>query len=670
MIADPDRTRPEMAPGVDRGFPADDRTLLLHYVQGTSQAAFSELVARHHRLVHSTCTRVLRNPDLADDATQTVFMTLARKASSLSAHTRLRGWLYHTARHVAADLRKQEMRRLRRHHRVAATALERGNGSDAPDENLRLTVADIIARLSVCDRRAIVMRYFEGLTLHEMARALGLSREGAKKRVARALARIRTYLAARNWLLPMGLPLAALARKSSVAKALALAAAGPPARIIRTLAKNLRSLFALAAGVSRLTAVRVATTSTLVAVALLSETKLPSSPPTVVSFQGPLLSEVYNPDNLPTRVAAPTASAPAAARLRHPMDTAGQRGFSGIVAALSRARAVSVPSAWQPTAYGTNVSTASVRVNRNELRAVGNPAKSSIPSESPLLISGNSARSIAASGPVNPIQPVADPSGPPDGMHLDPNSFFGRADFGRDPRSRDLSVLGILVPPLPLQYPPISIAISGLRSDDPGDAMPGILAHSYFQRSDTTSVSFQRTLDVGPPGDKVLGPLVVSSGSGKLPGVNPTEAVMTAGYSPGPQWPDIQEGTAIFARAAILPAVDGMDVSAAPTLLSPSAQASSPQSLLPDVLLAEAMSPDATPAVSSFGRIPSMISLPVEAPVLSLDSFGGDAAPSAIFSDSLAEFSSIQSVPEPTGPLLLMTAAALLLLQRVPRRRP
>ncbi|MGD1276814.1 MAG: sigma-70 family RNA polymerase sigma factor [Tepidisphaeraceae bacterium] len=658
MIANPDRARPEKAPGVDRGFPADDRALLLRYVQSTSQAAFSELVARHHRLVHSTCTKVLRNPDLADDATQTVFMTLARKASSLPADTRLRGWLYHTARHVAADLRKQETRRLRRHHRVAATALERENGSDAPDENLRLTVADIISRLSVCDRRAIVMRYFEGLTLREMARALGLSREGAKKRVARALARIRAYLAAKNWLLPICLPLAALTRKSSVAKAMAFAAAAAPARIIRTLAKNLRSLFALAAGASRLTAARVATTSTLVAVALLSETKLPLSPPTAVSFQGPILPALYSPENLATYVAAPSAPAPAPATLRHLIDPAARRGFPGIVATASRAKAVSVPSALQPTAHGTNVSMAPVRVNRNELQAVSNPVKSSVPSESPLLMSGNSARSIPTSGSVNPIQPVADPSGPLDGT-----------DFARDARPRELPVLGILVSPLRLPYPPSGMVMLGLHTDDPQDLALGNLVYARLQRGDAISVSFKKPPEVGPPGDRVLSSFVV--GSGQLPGVNPMGVVMTAASAPDPQVPDIlREGTPIFAHAAMFPAVDVMDVSPAQALLSPSAQASSPQAPLPQSLLPEAMLPDATMAVFSSTQMSSMISLPVEPPVLSLDSVSGDAAPSVVFSDSLVGFSSVQSVPEPTGPILLMTAAALLLLRRVPRRRP
>jgi hypothetical protein len=147
--------------------------------------------------------------------------------------------------------------------------------------------------------------------------------------------------------------------------------------------------------------------------------------------------------------------------------------------------------------------------------------------------------------------------------------------------------------------------------------------------------------------------------------------VMTAASAPDPQVPDIlREGTPIFAHAAMFPAVDVMDVSPAQALLSPSAQASSPQAPLPQSLLPEAMLPDATMAVFSSTQMSSMISLPVEPPVLSLDSVSGDAAPSVVFSDSLVGFSSVQSVPEPTGPILLMTAAALLLLRRVPRRRP
>ncbi len=63
---------------------ASDGALLQDYVQG-SEEAFAELVRRHLDLVYSTARRqVAGDEHLARDISQSVFIDLARKASSIS----------------------------------------------------------------------------------------------------------------------------------------------------------------------------------------------------------------------------------------------------------------------------------------------------------------------------------------------------------------------------------------------------------------------------------------------------------------------------------------------------------------------------------------------------------------------------------------------------------
>lgn len=394
MSANPDHFWPDVAPSIDRGFPADDHVLLLRFVQSTSHAAFAELVARHHRLVHSTCRQALHDSHLADDATQTVFMTLARKAASLPADVRLRGWLYQTARHIASDLRKQEMRRRRRHEQIVQTALDRGDGFEPPDENLRITIAEILGQLSTKDRVAVSMRYFEGMTFAEMAGALGLSREGAKKRVIRALARIRAQLVAKMWCLAIFMPVAGLLRKASLAKAWVASVAGPQAPIYKTVAKSLRALMTSAGAMSRLTAVRLATSTAMVAVAVFSAQQQPSSNSSSAWIDSSFFQ--YSAVRFRPRNANQASNdfSPVEKPYQYASYPPSLQGRAGSVKPIAEIMAASPAPTTPGTASSANAATvASARTVRLDAPAIADAKKSSRYQGVPFFASNDSVRS-------------------------------------------------------------------------------------------------------------------------------------------------------------------------------------------------------------------------------------------------------------------------------------
>jgi DNA-directed RNA polymerase specialized sigma24 family protein len=71
----------------------DNQKLLAEYAVHGSEAAFRELVARYLDLVYSTALRLVGGDALlAGDVAQTVFISLARKAGTLSSEVMLGGW--------------------------------------------------------------------------------------------------------------------------------------------------------------------------------------------------------------------------------------------------------------------------------------------------------------------------------------------------------------------------------------------------------------------------------------------------------------------------------------------------------------------------------------------------------------------------------------------------
>jgi uncharacterized protein (TIGR03435 family) len=175
----------------------DDMRLVREYAARQSESAFAALVSRHTNLVYSAALRQTRDPQLAEEVTQVVFIILARKAASLGAKTVLTGWLYRTAGYVSGSALKRE---LRRQHREQEAYMQSELDAQAGStwNQLSPLLDEAMLRLGQTDRDALVLRFFEGRSLNEVGAALGASEDAAKKRVSRALEKLRAFFARRG----------------------------------------------------------------------------------------------------------------------------------------------------------------------------------------------------------------------------------------------------------------------------------------------------------------------------------------------------------------------------------------------------------------------------------------------------------------------------------------
>jgi len=70
-----------------------------------------EIVRRHVDFVFGVARRTVRDPALAEDVTQAVFLILARKANEIHQPHRLSSWLFKATRYTAANAMKMAARR-------------------------------------------------------------------------------------------------------------------------------------------------------------------------------------------------------------------------------------------------------------------------------------------------------------------------------------------------------------------------------------------------------------------------------------------------------------------------------------------------------------------------------------------------------------------------------
>ncbi len=177
----------------------DDWELLKNYSTRRSEEAFRALVERHAGMVYHAALRQTGNPHAAEEIAQVVFIDLARKAANIPRQATLHGWLFRATRFAVLNQARQNAN-WKRHEQeaVAMQPIIEPNETDSVWERITPELNDALDKLSATDREVVMIRFFGNKSHKDVAATLGVSEETARKRISRAMEKLRVIFARRG----------------------------------------------------------------------------------------------------------------------------------------------------------------------------------------------------------------------------------------------------------------------------------------------------------------------------------------------------------------------------------------------------------------------------------------------------------------------------------------
>jgi len=174
---------------------------LVEAILHSDEAALAEAYKRHAHASRALARRLAREPALAEEVVQEVFLRLWRQADRFEpSRGSLRSYLLAHTHGRALDVVRSESARRRREEREAqmqsepAYDLER----EVMERTTATQVRDALATLPDTEREAVELAYFQGHSYREVAQLLGAPEGTVKSRIRSGLSRMRKAMQAAN----------------------------------------------------------------------------------------------------------------------------------------------------------------------------------------------------------------------------------------------------------------------------------------------------------------------------------------------------------------------------------------------------------------------------------------------------------------------------------------
>ena len=165
--------------------------------------AFRLLVDRHARTIFRLACRMVGSEQDADDVVQETFLRAYRQIGRFESRANFGTWLYRIAVNCSLDLLRQRPRRAEEQpvEDPADPVADYADCAPAASPERMALGAEVQAKvdaalgaLSGAERAAFLLRHFEGQSIEEIGRMLGLRTSATKHTVFRAVRKMRRAL--------------------------------------------------------------------------------------------------------------------------------------------------------------------------------------------------------------------------------------------------------------------------------------------------------------------------------------------------------------------------------------------------------------------------------------------------------------------------------------------
>ena len=166
--------------------------------QGDSEA-FRSLVELHSRRAFQLAYRITGNEQDAEDVVQESFIRAYRQLSRFEARAHFSTWLHRIVANCSVDLIRSRRARYDHASTDELGAMEQPETSPNPERlaasaQIERRVSAAMSELSPLERAAFTLRHYEGRSITEIGKTLGLGTSATKHSVFRAVRKLRAAL--------------------------------------------------------------------------------------------------------------------------------------------------------------------------------------------------------------------------------------------------------------------------------------------------------------------------------------------------------------------------------------------------------------------------------------------------------------------------------------------